>query len=167
MSQDTLKFAPFYAAIKPFMSEWLPHVTVATIVPNADNTKFLFVEEFDLSGNPVLNQPAGHLEKNESLIEAAVRETLEETGWHVEIEAFLGIALLNAANGICYQRNTFLGKALREDENAVLDTGIIGPRWLSYEELLSHKAMWRSHLIETSLQQYLNGHIMPLSALYS
>ena len=149
------------------MSEWLPHVTVATIVPNANNDKFLFVEEYNIDGQRVLNQPAGHLDANETLIEAAIRETLEETCWHVEIEAFLGVALYNAPNGICYQRNTFLGKAIKEDKSAALDNGIIAPHWLSYDELLARKAMWRSPLIETSLLQYLNGHIMPLSALYS
>nr|HPI96399.1 NUDIX domain-containing protein [Gammaproteobacteria bacterium] len=61
---------------------WIPHVTVATIVEK-DN-KFLMVEE-SLHGQKLLNQPAGHLDKGETLVEAAIRETLEESAWKVEI----------------------------------------------------------------------------------
>jgi len=54
---------------------WRPHVTVATVIER--DGKFLFVEELAGQGS-VLNQPAGHWEANESLVEAAARETLEE-----------------------------------------------------------------------------------------
>ncbi len=73
---------------------WIPHVTVATIVFDAG--RYLLVEEL-ADGRQVLNQPAGHLEANESLIEAARRETLEESGWEVKIEAVLGASLFVAA----------------------------------------------------------------------
>ena len=63
--------------------DWKPHITVATIVE--DNGRFLMVEE-PKDGRTVLNQPAGHLDPDETLIEAAVRETLEETGWDVEAD---------------------------------------------------------------------------------
>ena len=70
--------------------DWQPHITVATVIE--DDGRFLFVEEVK-AGRLVLNQPAGHLEANESLREAALRETLEETGWDVELTALLGIYL--------------------------------------------------------------------------
>lgn len=66
---------------------WHAHVTVATVIE--DNGRFLLVEE-QQRGRLVLNQPAGHLEPGESLIEAALRETLEETGWTVEIQGLVG-----------------------------------------------------------------------------
>lgn len=149
------------------MSDFQPHVTVATIVPNADGDRFLFVEEIGEKGTAVINQPAGHLEANETLIEAAVRETLEETGWHVEITGFMGIALFTAENGITYQRNTFVAQALEQVENAVLDEGIIGPLWLSEQELLARKADWRSPLAYSTLKRYLTGPTFPLSIFYS
>ncbi len=148
------------------MNTWSPHITVATIVPSPTNDTFLFVEELD-NGQTVINQPAGHLEANESLVEAAIRETYEETGWHVKVSHFLGIALYEAANGITYQRNTFLAKVIEHDKNAILDEDIIQPVWLSYEQLLQQKAKWRSPLVKSSLQQYLNGYIFPLTAMYS
>ena len=70
--------------------DWQPHITVATVIE--DDGRFLFVEEFK-AGRMVLNQPAGHLEANESLREAALRETLEETGWEVKLTGLLGIYL--------------------------------------------------------------------------
>ena len=63
---------------------WPPHITVAVVVEQ--DGRFLMVEEHDeLAGGLVFNQPAGHVELGERLLEAAVRETLEETGWQVEL----------------------------------------------------------------------------------
>ena len=85
--------------------DWKPHITVATIVE--DNGRFLMVEELK-SGRTVLNQPAGHLDPNETLTEAAIRETLEETGWDVQPTGVLGIYLYTApSNGVTYQRVCF------------------------------------------------------------
>ena len=74
---------------------WLPRVTVATVVE--DQGKFLMVEE-DIYGQKILNQPAGHLEPNETLVEAAVRETLEETGWHVKIDHLIEFSQWTSQN---------------------------------------------------------------------
>ena len=72
------------------MTAWTPHVTVATVVEKDGH--FLFVEEHSEGvTHTVFNQPAGHVESGETLIQAAIRETLEETGHTVEIDALLGI----------------------------------------------------------------------------
>ena len=67
---------------------WKPHLTVAAIIKQ-DN-RFLMVEEL-VQGERYLNQPAGHLEENESLTAAVIRETLEETAWHFQPEFIVGI----------------------------------------------------------------------------
>lgn len=72
---------------------WQPHITVATIVEHEG--KFLFVEEFKANQH-VFNQPAGHLEPFETLRQAALRETLEETAWEVELTGVVGIYLYTA-----------------------------------------------------------------------
>ena len=75
------------------MKQWRPHVTVATVIERGGN--YLLVEERDkTTGVMVLNQPAGHLEAGETLAEAAIRETLEETGWTIELVGMLGLFLL-------------------------------------------------------------------------
>src|SRR5690554_476316 len=92
---------------------WHAHVTVATVIE--DNGRFLLVEE-QQRGRLVLNQPAGHLEPGETLIEAAVRETLEETGWTVEVLGLVGVGLYTApSNGVTYYRTTFFGRPLSHD----------------------------------------------------
>ncbi|WP_285961882.1 NUDIX hydrolase [Pseudomonas tohonis] len=140
-----------------------PHVTVATLVE--DQGRFLMVEEIS-DGRAVLNQPAGHLEADESLIQAALRETLEETGWEVELTAVTGIYLYTApSNGVTYQRVCFAARPLHHRPEHELDTGIIGPRWLTRDELLAHREQWRSPLIIRCIDDYLAGERFPLSLI--
>ena len=109
-------------------------------------------------GRAVFNQPAGHLEADESLMQAAVRETLEETGWDVELTAVTGIYLYTApSNGVTYQRVCFAAKALQQRPQHPLDEGIIGPRWLSRDELAAQPQRWRSELVLRCIDDYLEG----------
>ncbi|MNE85595.1 Phosphatase NudJ [compost metagenome] len=117
-------------------------------------------------GRPVYNQPAGHLEADETLLEAALRETFEETGWEVELIAVTGIYLYTApSNGVTYQRVCFAAKPLRHHPDQPLDDGIIGPRWLTRDELLAEKDRWRSHLVLRCVDDYLAGERFPLSLI--
>ncbi len=142
---------------------WQPHITVATVVE--DQGRFLLVEEL-AEGRHVFNQPAGHLEADESLLEAALRETLEETGWEVELTAVTGIYLYTApSNGVTYQRVCFAARPLRHHPERPLDEGIIGPRWLTREELQAQPEKWRSHLVARCIDDYLAGERFPLSLI--
>jgi 8-oxo-dGTP pyrophosphatase MutT (NUDIX family) len=142
---------------------WQAHVTVATIVE--DQGKFLFVEELK-GGKAVLNQPAGHLDPNESLQRAAIRETLEETGWDVELTSVVGIYLYTApSNGVTYQRICFAAKTLRHHSDYQLDDGIIGPAWLTRDELIAQQERWRSELVLRCVDDYLNGERFSLDLL--
>jgi len=137
------------------------HVTVATIVEK--DGRFLLVDEL-ADGHRVFNQPAGHVELGESLSQAALRETLEETGWHVELTHLLGIALYKApANGVIYYRTTFIARPLSQVINAELDEGIIGPVWMTWQEIQSNRSAMRSPLVANVIEQYLAGIRLPLS----
>ncbi|MGH8353560.1 MAG: NUDIX hydrolase [Pseudomonas sp.] len=140
-----------------------PHVTVATVVEKQG--RFLLVEEM-ANGRAVFNQPAGHLEADESLIQAALRETLEETGWDVELTAVTGIYLYTApSNGVTYQRVCFAARPLRQRPEQPLDDGIIGTRWLTREELLAQPERWRSELVLRCIDDYLAGERFPLTLI--
>ncbi|MDP3348960.1 MAG: NUDIX hydrolase [Hydrogenophaga sp.] len=143
--------------------EWQPHITVATVIE--DDGRFLFVEEFK-AGRLVLNQPAGHLEANESLREAALRETLEETGWDVELTALLGIYLYTApSNGVTYQRVCFSARPVRHDPERELDSDISSITWLTRDELADQPERWRSELVLQCVDDYLAGISGPLELL--
>ena len=144
---------------------WPPHVTVATVVEREG--RYLMVEEQDdLAGGLVFNQPAGHLDPGERLVEAALRETLEETGWEVELNGLVGISLAKAPNGITYYRTTFSASPLRAIENAVLDPDIRAVHWMNYEEILANSARMRSPLVLPTVDQYRKGHCYPLDFIY-
>ena len=142
------------------MPRFTPHITVATVIEK--DGRFLFVKEH-AEERVVLNQPAGHLEMDESLIQAAIRETLEETGWDIEITQLIGIYLYTApSNNVTYQRVCFAGRALAQRENHQLDEGIIAPVWLSRDELIEQQALWRSPMVLRCIDDYLAGERFPL-----
>ncbi len=147
------------------MTDWHAHVTVATVVERDE--RFLLVEE-NADGDLVYNQPAGHLGPGESLTQAAVRETLEETGWHIELLGLVGLSLYTApGNGTTYHRTTFFGRPLHEESTFQLDAGIVRCLWLSYEEMLAESAKMRSPLVLGAVEQYRRGHHWPLDFIYN
>lgn len=143
--------------------EFAPHITVACVVQK-DN-KFLLVEEKAENGI-VFNQPAGHLEANETIMEAAKRETFEETSWHVELTAIIGVYFYTSANnGITYHRICFAAKPKQFDEQHPLDSSIIRTHWFTYEELLQQANKHRSPMVMQCINDYLNGQHYPLDLI--
>ncbi|MET0549139.1 MAG: NUDIX hydrolase [Xanthomonas sp.] len=146
------------AAVDP----WQPDVTVATVVVR--DGRLLQVEEA-IAGALVLNQPAGHLEPDESLIEAAVRETLEETGWQVQPTAFIGAYQWKADNGRHYLRFAFAADPVAHDAQRPLDTGIVRALWMTPAELEAAAPRWRSPLVWQVVADFLAGRRYPLDLL--
>jgi len=140
-----------------------PDVTVAAVVADGDG-RFLIVEE-RVRGALVLNQPAGHLERGETLVEAAVRETLEESAWDVAPEAFLGTYQWTAPDGAHFLRFAFAARALQHHPRRPLDRGIVGAHWLARDELLARGPQLRSPLVLTAIDDYLQGVRLPLDAV--
>ncbi len=144
---------------------WPPHVTVATVVER--DGRYLMVEEHDeLSGGLVFNQPAGHVDPGERLLAAALRETLEETGWEVTLNGVIGVSFATAPNGITYYRTSFHAEPVRLVENHALDPDIHAVHWLSYEELQANSARMRSPLVLPTFEQHRRGHLYPLDLIY-
>ena len=141
----------------------LPHITVATIVERAG--KFLMVKE-NSGGRLVYNQPAGHVEVKESLLDAAIRETLEETSWQVNLEKLLGIyQYTSPENGITYIRHCFIAKAIEPRTDRDLDEDIAEAVWVSLEELEQRESEMRSPLVLEVIRDYLKGVSYPLSLI--
>ena len=141
---------------------WQPDVTVATIVVDAG--RLLLVEEM-VAGRLVLNQPAGHLEPDESLLEAALRETREETGWDVRLTALVGAYQWKAETGRHYLRFAFAAEPLQHDAARRLDEGIVRALWMTPSELQEARARHRSPLVWQTVADHLAGRRHPLSML--
>ncbi|WP_223670822.1 NUDIX hydrolase [Kangiella shandongensis] len=140
------------------------HVTVAAIIGH-DN-KFLMVEEHTSVG-VAYNQPAGHLDPDESLEHAVVREVMEETGLSFNPDSLVGIYTLNpASNGRYYQRFCFTGQIKGALETRPQDPDIIAAHWMTLEEILACRDAHRSGLTVKCLQDFINGQRYPLEALH-
>jgi 8-oxo-dGTP pyrophosphatase MutT (NUDIX family) len=146
-------------------SVWCPHVTVACVV--ADGDRFLMVEE-EVNGRLAYNQPAGHLDDKESLISAAVRETLEETGWTVTLDHLIGVHQWRSTeHGDGVVRFSFGARAVSHDPGRPLDAGIRRTLWLTRDEIVALGDRLRSPLVLMSIDAWLAGQRYPLAMLHS
>ena len=144
---------------------WHAHLTVATIVER--DGRYLLVEEIAEVGKPVFNQPSGHVERNETLEQAAIRETYEETGWDVEITGIVGMYLLHAeSNDTTYFRVCFAAKPQNHHPEQSLDEGIIAAHWLTKAELQASATPPRSALVMRCIEDYETKPLLPLSRLH-
>lgn len=142
---------------------WKPDVTVAAVVEREG--RFLLVEEY-VGQRMVINQPAGHLEANESLVEATIRETLEETAWRFEPEALSGIYLWpHPDRDVTFLRVTFTGRVTDHYPDRRLDHGIRRTLWLTRSEIAQRSAQLRSPLVLRCIDDYLTGIRYPLDLL--
>jgi 8-oxo-dGTP pyrophosphatase MutT (NUDIX family) len=142
---------------------WKPNVVAAAIIER--DGKFLLVEE-EADGAVVLNQPAGHLDEGESLLQAVVRETLEETAWHFEPQALLGVYRWpHPTKDLTYLRFAFIGRVIRHEPERMLDPGIVRTVWLTPDEIRAERHRHRSPQVERCLNDYLAGQRFSLELL--
>ena len=144
------------------MSEpaWYPHLTVAAVIEREG--QFLCVEEHPRH-NHVINQPAGHVEKDESIQKAIRREVLEETGYAFRPEAVIGLYYFTGTNGVSYLRICFCGHIVAKPHPGPVDPEITATHWMNLEQLGLQKL--RSPLVLKCVNDYLAGQRYPLDLI--
>ena len=156
---------------------WKPNVTVASVVEGrgAHAGRYLIVEEETRDGLR-LNQPAGHLDPHESIVDASIRETLEETAYPFEPVGLLGVYLSQAMKTrrdeplepITYLRFTFVGTVGEPVAGMVLDDGIVRALWMTLDELRATRARHRSPMVMRCVEDHAAGKpLAPLSLFYT
>jgi 8-oxo-dGTP pyrophosphatase MutT (NUDIX family) len=144
------------------MTVWRPSATVAAVIER--DGRFLFVEEVQ-DGRRVLNQPAGHLDPNETLIAACSREVLEETAHRFEPTGLVGIYRWHYKPAdVTFLRFCFSGKVLGV-ENTPLDKEILALHWLTPQEVKDRARQHRSPLVQQCMDDYLAGRNFPIEVL--
>ena len=142
---------------------WKPNVTVAAVIEQ--DGKFLLVEEHTSDGIR-FNQPAGHLEPNESLLQGVVREAMEETAYNFKPEWLLGIYRWpHPTKDVTYLRFAFAGSIQGHDAERPLDKGIIRASWMPLNEIRGEMQRHRSPLVLRCIEDYLAGARYPLDIL--
>jgi 8-oxo-dGTP pyrophosphatase MutT (NUDIX family) len=138
-------------------------LTVAAVIQHEG--RYLLVEEQTDDGVRI-NQPAGHLEPDESVLEAAVRETLEETAYEFTPRSLVGIyRWRHPARQLTYIRFAFCGELGAHQAGRDLDQGILRTLWLTAEEVRACAASHRSPLVLRGVEDHLAGRRYPLEIL--
>lgn len=139
---------------------WKPNVTVAAVIEQ--DGKFLLVEENTEDGVR-FNQPAGHWEPDETLVEGTAREALEETAYHFSPQWLQGVyRWRHPRKDVTYLRFAYGGAVTGFDAQRALDEGIIRAVWLSLEEIRACAERHRSPLVLRCVEDYLAGRRYPL-----
>ena len=144
---------------------WKPSVTVAAVIER--DGRFLLVEEEEQDGgDPVYNQPAGHWEPDETLVQACAREVLEESAHRFDPKQLVGVYRWSRPqHDVTYLRFAFCGEILGVDEGRALDHGILRTVWLSPEEIRRLVPRHRSPLVWRCVEDYLAGRRYPLELI--
>jgi 8-oxo-dGTP pyrophosphatase MutT (NUDIX family) len=139
-----------------------PEITVAAVTET--DGRFLVVEE-RIDRRLVFNQPAGHVEAGETLVEAVVREVREETAWLFTAKELVGVYLWRRPDtGRVTKRFTFSGTVTDHRADQPLDDGIVSTHWLTQAELKGREPQLRSPLVLLCIEDYLAGRRQPLAA---
>jgi 8-oxo-dGTP pyrophosphatase MutT (NUDIX family) len=159
----------------PAGDSWIPSVTVAAVVER--DGRYLLVEE-EVNGRLVLNEPAGHWERGETLVAACVRETLEETGydfaptalvgiyrWHYPDGRPRGLPAEAATPGVTFLRFAFAGDLVGWSPQRALDHEIRRVLWLDAQAIDAETARHRSPLVARCVRDHRAGKRYPLEAL--
>ncbi|WP_434926390.1 NUDIX hydrolase [Shewanella sp. HL-SH2] len=141
-----------------------PNTTVASVIHCSG--KFLLVEEW-IDGQKRYNQPAGHLEANETIIAACKREVLEETGLNITPSGLVGIYQFTAANDVEFVRFSFCVELPVQVTAIPQDSVITATHWFTRDEISSKSTQMRSPLVLKSIDDFLDqqGQHYPLDVL--
>jgi 8-oxo-dGTP pyrophosphatase MutT (NUDIX family) len=150
---------------------WKPSVTVAAIIERRDGDvrRFLLVEEHTPEGLK-LNNPAGHLDPEESPEQGVVREVLEETGCVFTPDRLIGVYLSrfqrpSSGEDVTYLRFAFGGSVGEPDPARTLDDGIVRTLWLTLPELRACRHRHRSPHVLGCVEDFVAGRRYPLDAI--
>ena len=154
------------------MSErWKPSVTVAAIVGQVVDgaMRYLLVEEQTPEGLK-LNNPAGHLDPQESPEQGVVREALEETARVFTPDRLVGVYLARfqrpaSGEDVTYVRFAYGGTVGDADPARRLDSGIVRTLWVTLEELRASRDRHRSALVLRCIEDYAAGRRVPLATV--
>lgn len=145
------------------IEDFQPHLTVAAVVER--DGRFLYVEE-RVGGRLVINQPAGHVDDDESLVDAVRREMIEETGWAFEPDSLVGLyRWRHPKNGETFVRASFRGVLGHQLHPQPPDRSILATHWLSPDELRTGRLALRSPLVQRCVDDFLAGRRYSLDLL--
>ena len=140
---------------------WTPHATVAALIER--DGCYLMVREHTRHGIRI-NQPAGHWEAGETLLDAVRREVLEESGYEFTPTALLGIYVSDKDDkSVTYLRMTFIGTVGDEPTHDELDDGIIEAVWMTPDEIMAERSIHRNPIVAQCLTDYINGQKLDLA----
>ena len=133
----------------------------------SDNNRILMVQQGKGAIKELWNFPSGRLENKEKILNAAIREVEEETGYKISISGLLGVYNFISINNeqvimFCYIGQV-VGGSLSYDNNEIINV-----KWLSFDEIdeLSDSKLRTHTLIRKIIDDLKNKPALPLDVVY-
>lgn len=144
---------------------WAPNVTVAAVIRREN--RYLMVEESP-DGTSVINQPAGHLEHGETLLEAVIREVFEETCRKFSPTGLVGVYQWSLpSSDRTYLRFCFCGEVGEPFTTCALDPDISANHWLTREQISGNGFTARSPMVLRCIDDADSGQQLSLEMLHA
>lgn len=144
------------------------HIIVGALIEK--DGKYLLVQELKEKCYMQWNLPLGHLDAGETILDGAIREVKEETGYDVRLTKLVDIQNHYGIGAYTFIKFTYLAEIIGGDPTERWSDEINDVKWFTSKEIrkMSQEGKVRGHSVDAvmhSIDTYESGKTLPLNTV--